>query len=75
MDHRNHKKFSFLVLALQRILFLHVDLEAEIQTLYADDSFSVNRVGNDIRKIIMTFIVKAQTGIEKKTGFTESNEY
>jgi hypothetical protein len=52
-----------------------VALEAEIQTLYAEDSFSVNRVGTDIKKIIMTFIVKEQTGLEKEMGLTESNEY
>jgi len=56
-------------------IFVHVALEAEIQTLYAEDSFSVNRVGADIKKIIMTFIVKEQTGFEKEVGLTESNEY
>ena len=56
-------------------IFVPVALEAEIQTLYAEDSFSVNRVGNDIRRIIMTFIVKEQTGLEKETGLTEPNEY
>ena len=56
-------------------IYVHVALEAEIQSLYAEDSFSVNRAGNDIRQIIMTFIVKEQTGLEKETGFTESNEY
>ena len=56
-------------------IFAHVALEAEIQTLYAEDSFSVNRVGNDIMRIIMTFIVKEQTRLEKEIGLTESNEY
>ena len=56
-------------------IYVHVVLEAEIETLYAEDSFSVNRVGNDIRRIIMTFIVKEQTGSEKEIGLTESNEY
>ena len=57
------------------VFFVHVALEAEIQTIYAEDSFSVNRVGADIKKIIMTFIVKEQTGFEKEIGLTESNEY
>ena len=56
-------------------IIVHVALEAEIQTLYAENSFSVNRVGNDIRRIIMTFIVKEQTGLKKEIGLTESNEY
>ena len=56
-------------------VFVHVALEAEIQTLYAENSFSVNRVGNDIRRIIMTFIVKEHTGLEKEMILTESNEY
>ena len=56
-------------------IYVHVALEAEIQSLYAEVSFSVNRVGNDIRRIIMTFIVKEQTRLEKEIGFTESNEY
>ena len=56
-------------------IYVHVALEAEIQSLYAEDSFSVNRLGNDIRRIIMTFIVKEQTGLEKEIGLTESNEY
>jgi hypothetical protein len=52
-----------------------VTLETEIQTLYAENSFSANRVGNDFMRIIMTFIVKEQTSLEKEIGLTESNEY
>jgi len=75
MDYRNHKEFSLLILVLQCVSFVHAGLEAEIHTLYAEDSFSLNRPGNNTRLIIVTFIVKQQTGVEKKMKLTESNEY
>jgi hypothetical protein len=56
-------------------IFVHAGLEAEIQTLYAENAFLVTRPGNNIRLIIMTFIVKEHTRLEKKRGHTESNEY